>query len=127
SVPRAALLGHYRQELRAQAARADADEAAGKSLDEQQKRAQSDWAEVMENYQPDAETLQGMLDAYRGGYGRLFARRAPLVRGGESWDFYGWAFFDLAGTMLIGMGLLRLGVLTASRSRRFYVALAAIG
>jgi uncharacterized protein len=127
SVPRAAWLSHHREELRAQAARAAADEAADDTPAPEDTDAADEWAEIMESFQPDAETLQRMLDDYHGSYARLFARRAPSVMTVETSDFYGWGFFDGVGMMLIGMGLLRLGVLTGARSRRFYLAQAVIG
>jgi uncharacterized protein len=130
SVPRAALIAHHRQELRARAAQADAAEAAGASLGPAEKEAQEakdEWAEIVDSFQPDDETLRASRDDYRGGYGRLFARRAPLVMIVESSDFYGWAFFDAVGMMLLGMGLLKLRVLTAERGRGFYLRMAALG
>ena len=45
----------------------------------------------------------------------------------ESSDFYGWAFFDSVGMMLLGMGLLKLGVLGAERSLRFYASMVMAG
>ncbi len=45
----------------------------------------------------------------------------------ESSDYYSWAFFDTLGMMLIGMGLLKLDVLTGAKSNRFYGVMAAVG
>jgi uncharacterized protein len=127
SVPRAAWIAHHRADLRAAAARADADEAAGLTLGRKQQDAQAEWAEVMESFAPDEETLRENVDAYRGSYARLFAHRAPVVIAVQSSDFYGYAFIDAVGMMMIGMGLLRLGILTGARSRRFYATLAVLG
>ena len=127
SVPRAAYLAHQREALRAEAARADADEAAGQALSRKERDAQAEWDEIAESLRPDAQVLSDNLADYRGSYARLFARRASLVVIVESSDFYGWAFIDGVGMMLIGMGLLRLGVLTGARSGRLYAALAIAG
>jgi uncharacterized protein len=127
TVPRAAVVAHHRQELRAAAARAEADEAAGRPVAPRLRDARDDWEEIEDVYRPDTATLQAARDDYGGGYARLFLRRAELVMYAESSDYYGWAFFDTVGMMLIGIGLLRLGVLSAQRSRRFYLAMAAIG
>jgi uncharacterized protein len=108
ALPRAAAIATHRQHVR-------------------QRDAQAEWQEVMEAYAPDAQTMRDDRDAYLGGYGRLFSRRAQLVMYAESSDYYVWAFFDTFGMMLLGMGLLKLGVLTGARSRRFYGALVAIG
>jgi uncharacterized protein len=45
----------------------------------------------------------------------------------ESKIFYLIIFFDVAGMMLIGMGLLKLGILSGERSDRFYRLLAVLG
>ena len=127
SVPRAAVVAVHRGDLRARAAAASATKAAGKTLTKAQADAIDDWQEVTDDYQPDADTLREMNADYHGAYGHLFLRRAQLVRYVESSDFYGWAFFDGIGMMLMGMGLLQLGVFGAARSRRFYVAMIAIG
>jgi uncharacterized protein len=128
SLPRAALMASHRQEIRALAARADSIQANTDSeLSPEEEEAQAEWDDIRESYTPDAETLRRARADYLGGYARLFARRAPLVAISESSDFYGWAFFDGVGMMLIGMALLKLGVLTAERSGRFYAGLAAAG
>jgi uncharacterized protein len=127
SVPRAAVIALHRQDLRSQTLRANADETAGKMLGDAQKDARAAWAEIEDTFAPGAETLQARRDDYRGGYARLFARRAQLVMYAESSDYYVWQFFDTFGMMLVGMGLLKLGVLTATRPARFYVAMATIG
>ncbi len=127
SVPRAAAVAVHRGDLRARAAAATAARAAGKTLTRAQDDALSDWEEITDDYQPDAATLSQTSADYHGGYGHLFLRRAQLVRYVESSDFYGWAFFDGIGMMLMGMGLLQLGVFSATRSRRFYARMVAIG
>jgi uncharacterized protein len=127
AVPRAALQARHRQELRARAAAADAAETSGRRLTRAEEDARDDWREIEATFRPDAETQQAVRDAYRAGYARLFVRRAELVAIVESSDFYGWAFFDALGTMLIGMGLMKAGVLAAARSRRFYLVMVALG
>jgi uncharacterized protein len=127
SVPRAALVAAHRREIRAVAAQADAAEAAGLPLTRRQKDAQGEWEEIMEGFTPSPEALAESREDYHQGYARLFARRAELVATVESSDYYGWAFFDTVGMMLVGMGLLQRGVLTGARSRRFYLALCGLG
>jgi uncharacterized protein len=127
SVPRAAAVAVHREEVRSEASAAITDGSAGKALTQRQKDAEGEWAEVVDAFEPDPVTIAETRADYHGGYARLFARRAPLVMEVESSDFYSWAFFDTVGMMLIGMGLLRLGVLTGARSSRFYVAMAVAG
>ncbi len=127
SLPRAAAVALHRQELRAVADQAIAAKAAGLPLTRPQQTAADAWEEVTDDYQPDAETLREAREDYRGGYLHLFQHRAQLVRYVESSDFYGWAFFDSFGMMLLGMGLLKLGVLGGERSRRFYASMVVAG
>ena len=127
SAPRAAAVAVHRGALRARAATASADKAAGKTLTKAQDDAIDDWEEITDDYQPGGETLREMNADYHAGYGHLFLRRAQLVRYVESSDFYGWAFFDSIGMMLMGMGLLQVGVFSAARSRVFYLVMIAIG
>jgi len=127
SVPRAAAVAVHRADLRAHATAASAAKAAGQTLTKAQDEAISDWEEITDDYQPDAETLREMEADYHAGYAHLFRQRAKLVRYVESWDFYGWAFFDCVGIMMLGMALLQLGVFSAARSPRFYAGMVAIG
>ncbi len=127
ALPRAAALAIHRGDLRARAAAASAARAADQPLTKAQEDALSDWEEITDDYQPDDEDLRKANADYHAGYGHLFLRRAQLVRYVESSDFYGWAFFDSIGMMLMGMGLLQLGVFSAARSRRFYTTMVAVG
>jgi uncharacterized protein len=127
SVPRATASAIHRGDLRARAAAASAARAAGQKLTKAQDDAISDWQEIIDDYQPDAETLREASADYHAGYGHLFLHRAELVRYVESSDFYGWAFFDCVGIMMLGMALLQLGVFSAARSPRFYAGMVALG
>jgi uncharacterized protein len=127
SLPRAAAMALHRRDLRAQAAQANADAAGGKKLSKAQETAQSDWEEITDTFTPDADALDQERRYYHGGYAQLFWRRAELVRYVESSDFYGWAFFDGVGMMLIGMALVKAGVITGQRSRAFYAWMLAAG
>ncbi len=45
----------------------------------------------------------------------------------QSYVLYMYTFWDATGMMLIGMALLKLGILNAERSSRFYLSMMAIG
>jgi uncharacterized protein len=127
SLPRAAAVALHRRDLRSQATQASAQRAAGLPLTSPQESALDEWDEIMDDFQPDPESLRQARADYLGGYLHLFRHRAELVRYVESSDFYGWAFFDGIGMMLIGMGLLQAGFITATRSRRLYLRTAVVG
>lgn len=77
--------------------------------------------------QPSPEELEETIATYRGGYPGIVKERAPTVFMFQTVIFllnFGW---EIAGRMLIGMGLMKLGVFSARRSPRFYRRLAALG
>ncbi len=68
------------------------------------------------------------LAAYRGTYRGIVRFRAPWVFFVQTFValFFGLIFMAM-GRMLIGMGLMKLGVFSGERSRRFYLWMVAIG
>ena len=71
-------------------------------------------------------TMSEDVEAYRSGYLDIVAYRAPevLYRQFEGLLFYGWR---IGGLMLIGMALLKLGVLSGELSDRAYLRMLALG
>ncbi|USO00086.1 MAG: DUF418 domain-containing protein [Phycisphaeraceae bacterium] len=66
------------------------------------------------------------MDAYTGGYLDTFGVRLQSLMG--MWFFLGPIFFPgVTGLMMIGMGLVRLGILTGEKPTRFYADLAVLG
>jgi uncharacterized protein len=83
--------------------------------------------QVREQWQPPPSSYQAELDAWRGGWLTQQPQRSL-----EAFDMHiqnmPLSFMWRAGgLMLIGMALLRLGILSAQRSRRFYLAMMFIG
>lgn len=64
---------------------------------------------------------------YRSGYSHILLYQLNDVIEQHSSIMYTQHVFDIGGMMLIGMALLKLGVLSGQRSRRFYLALATGG
>lgn len=64
---------------------------------------------------------------YRSSYLHIFNYQYPSVIDQHSILFYTGHFFDIGGMMLIGMALLKLGILSGQRSRRFYLKLCVLG
>jgi uncharacterized protein len=67
------------------------------------------------------------LAAYRGGWGRHLARNSSDATDMETGIFLLYLVWKVAGLMLLGMALARLGVLTGRRSDRFYRRLTVAG
>lgn len=77
---------------------------------------------ALPSYEIDEEIAE-----HRQGYAAQFARRAWENVETETGEFIFWAGPRAGGLMLLGMGLMQLGIFTASRSSRFYLCLAAAG
>jgi uncharacterized protein len=82
---------------------------------------------VRENWQPTAVALAAEADIYHGGWLQEVAYRAPIALQLETHLFLIRLAWRAGGLMLIGMALYKWGVFTASRSRRFYLAMIAVG
>ncbi len=67
------------------------------------------------------------LATYRGGYLGIVKHRAPEMFASHIFELiFGVAFFA-GGRMLLGMGLMKLGVFSASRTRQFYLTMMLLG
>ncbi|MFO7602694.1 MAG: DUF418 domain-containing protein [Gammaproteobacteria bacterium] len=63
------------------------------------------------------------VELYRSSYQRIFTAQFNLVVEQHSTSMYTSHVFDIGGMMLIGMVLLRMGILSGQRSRRYYLVL----
>ena len=64
---------------------------------------------------------------YRGGWAQQMAHRVPAALENQTVSFVTRLLWQMTGLMLMGMGLFKLGVLSAARSRAFYLRMATIG
>jgi uncharacterized protein len=64
---------------------------------------------------------------YQGGWADQMRHRVPAAREMHTWYFATRLFWQMTGLMLIGMALFRLGILSATRSRKFYRTMGAVG
>ena len=126
-VPKSILEGRRIASVRAAAAAADTLAARGNALTDEQREAQEEWDGMRKEMKPSPAEVAKEIADHRAGYRTLFLRRMDEVSEGESKGYYRFGFFDVAGMMLIGMGLVKLGVLSAARSRRFYLTLGLLG
>jgi uncharacterized protein len=80
---------------------------------------------IEESWQPPPEVLAQEVEAYRGGWRRQMEHRVPAALEFQTFLLAIWGFWRAAGLMLIGMGLYKLGVLSAQASARLYGGLIA--
>jgi uncharacterized protein len=120
--------GYYgAAETQAKAAAAESAKASGATLTAVQEKAVEDWQKEVAHTQPKPETIAKQRDWHSGSYLNAVSGQLPFS---FKFQWVGLPFFflfDMVPFMLIGMGLLKLGVLGAERPLRFYLAMLAGG
>ena len=99
----------------------------GNEISEAQQEAIDGWQKTIEDAKTSPEKIEEMVTAKQGGYFENIAFNAERIIQSQSFELYMFTFWDTAGMMLIGMALLKLGVLNAKRSTRFYLSMMAAG
>ena len=100
---------------------------AGRALTSEERESRARWRERLAEEKPTAESLRRTIENHRSGYLANLGSAADATVYLESEYLYTTGLWDAAGPMLIGMGLLSLGVLSAARSYRFYFVMALVG
>jgi uncharacterized protein len=118
--------------MKAVTARVEAQQKAGETPTRFEKRIHDFWTtNLRDNFSPSPEKQKEEWDkelaTYRGGYPGIVKRRAVELVFVQTIGFLLGGVFMAGGRMLLGMGLMKLGVFSASRSRRFYAIMAALG
>lgn len=126
AMPVSYLNGWAVAEMRDEARAAQVVLDEGGELTEEQDRALSAWADLAAFFEPTPEEIDRQVDIYRGSYIEIVKERAPFVRDIQTQYFLLWGLPRAGGMMLLGMGLYKLGVFSATRSMSFYAAGAAV-
>ena len=82
---------------------------------------------IADQWRPAEATLRAEVDAYRGGWTAQLEHRVPAARERQTSGLIGATVWRVGGTMLIGMAAFNGGVVSATRSTRFYRRLAVVG
>ena len=78
-------------------------------------------AEMEKTINPSAEVIAREVAAYRGSWLEQMSARVPKAIEMQTGSFLFWVFWRVAGLMLIGMALFKLGMFRAEWSKRTYV------
>jgi uncharacterized protein len=118
--------------MKAVTARVDAQVARGETPSRFDKRIRDLWTNnLQKEFKPDpeqkAKNWTKEMEAYRGGYLGIVKHRAFEVLMGQTVGFLLGGMFFAGSRMLLGMGLMKLGVFSAERSKRFYTWMVALG
>ena len=100
---------------------------AGEEVTAEEEAHRQRWNETKKHYDPSPEELEKNIATYRNGYPGIIRDRAPLYLATSTIMVIFGSFWPAMGLMLAGMALMKLGVFSASRSKRFYLILAVIG
>jgi uncharacterized protein len=116
----------YRQ---AAAAATSAREArdAGKVITPEQDQAIDTFAKINAEFQPPREELQETVERVRRSYLSAFGVVAPESFHFETVFFFQHGLLESLGMMLLGMALLKYGVLSGAASRRVYASMLLVG
>lgn len=102
--------------------------AAGEvELTEEQSEAIEDWEEMIAERHPEAESIQGAIEAAQGSWLDMFAVTSEWVFKMETKLLYLSLFWDAFCMMLLGMVLMRWRIFTGEAPTWCYFALIALG
>jgi len=101
--------------------------AAGEELSEEQAKAKSDWDEMQPFMAPTDQDMQDDLDVYRSDYVSILKHRIPLIVSFHVQSTLAFILWRVGGLMLIGMAMMKLGILSGQRDTAYYRKMMLIG
>jgi uncharacterized protein len=118
--------------MKAAATKVDAKKKAGAEPTWLEKKAAKLWTEdlqkeLMPTPEQRAKEWDKVVATHRGGYAGIVKDKAVDLVQSQTWGFLFGAGLFAGGRMLLGMGLMKLGVFSGERSRRFYLWLLLLG
>lgn len=119
----------YRHTLdsRSAAETAIAAQSTGERISAEEQAAIDAWRQIESGAKPSPATIEEMTADMRGDWLSALNASLPDIIYFQTAGFIPDGFLDALGMMLLGMGLLKLGVLTAQASTRFYVLTLVLG
>ncbi|MGI9221085.1 MAG: DUF418 domain-containing protein [Woeseiaceae bacterium] len=123
-LPVAALLfsaiSSQTQQMKMIAEEASAMVEAGEEISAQQQAIMDQWEIQRAFAEADEESLQKDVDTHLGSYSDILSARIPLVIMLQIFTIFVMGLFRVLALMLLGMALMKLGVLAAEKSAGFY-------
>lgn len=84
-------------------------------------------ADFVSAWSPSDAVLAAEVEAFQGGWLQQQGHRAEKSLDTQTSGFFFWGFWRAGGLMLLGMGLFKMGVLTARRTKSFYRNMLLVG
>jgi len=119
--------GPYMESLQERSAEIVRMQDEGRELSDEQIATLEEWESLAVFMKPPAEQVENDVAAYTGSYAQNFQQRKPIVQMLQTQGTFGFIIWRVGGLMLIGMALMRLGIITGERSNTFYGKMMIIG
>lgn len=112
--------GIFMHKMQGQAVALEARQEAGETLTEEEQELLVGWGETASMMAPTEEDIAEDLEVYRGDYAGILEHRSPLVAMFQIQGLFFYILWRAGGLMLIGMALLKTGVLKGHATAGFY-------
>ncbi len=119
--------GFAQSMLREQAYIAMEAQEAGEPLQAWQEDVLVQWAEMSAMFKPTPEELAHEIEQHRGSFAEVHSVRVAETVMMQTQGLLMFVLWRASGLMLLGMGLMKLGVFSGKRSKRFYAILVGVG
>jgi uncharacterized protein len=106
--------------LRSTSEQALALQEQGQELSQEQQEDIAEWEKNRSFFAPSEQDIQAEVDAYQGSYGENMAHRVPTTMQMQLGGLPMMILWRAGGIMLIGMALMKLGIINGQRSTAFY-------
>ena len=101
--------------------------AADETLSEEQIESKKKWDEMQPFMAPSDQDVQDDLDVNRGGYAGILMHRVPFVLSMQVQSTFAFMLWRVGGLMLLGMALMKLGILSGEREPGVYRKMMLLG
>ena len=98
-----------------------------KKLSKEDSTAVQDWKSAVEDAKPPKEKIEKNIKSRHEGYWSNLKSKSSAAQYMQTTYMYRHFFLEMTAMMLLGMALLKNGVLKAAKSNRFYMLMAVIG
>ena len=128
SVPFTAAVSNVFQSLRDASVRLQQAEQNGEAVSPEDKELAKGWDDIRKAFHPTpSEVAEAIHENRESSYWRLIVKNAPQVFEIQTTVFASAFVWTITGRMLIGIALMKLGVLSSNLSMQFYRRLALFG
>ena len=100
---------------------------AGDELTEAQQQTRDEWDEMSAFLAPDENTVREDVEIHLGDYAGIVTYRAPMALSMQTEALLFFILWRVGGLMLLGMALMKLGVLSGKRDHGYYRKMLMLG